>query len=199
MIRLAAMIDRVPRVALFAAAALIQVALIALMVFDRARILREGTEVMLQTRAVDPRDFLRGDYVALNYDVSNVAAGTLKDQPAQGENRTVFVRLAPKPDGFYEAVGAYTQPVAVVPPEVLMRGRILYGATCGGNAHSFCDKLQVKYGIERYFVPQGAGREIENARNQGRVAVVAAVTPAGRAAIKRLLVDGKPVYDEPLF
>jgi len=28
---------------------------------------------------------------------------------------------------------------------------------------------------------------------------VAAVTPSGRAAIKRLLLDGKPVYDEPLF
>jgi hypothetical protein len=29
--------------------------------------------------------------------------------------------------------------------------------------------------------------------------VVAAVVPTGRAAIKRLLVDGKPVYDEPWF
>jgi uncharacterized membrane-anchored protein len=55
------------------------------------------------------------------------------------------------------------------------------------------------YGIEKYFVPQGEGLEIEHSRNQGKVAIVAAVTPAGRAAIKRLLVDGKPVYDEPLF
>jgi hypothetical protein len=29
--------------------------------------------------------------------------------------------------------------------------------------------------------------------------VVAAVTPGGRAAIKRLLIDGQPVYDEPSF
>jgi len=29
--------------------------------------------------------------------------------------------------------------------------------------------------------------------------VVAAVTRSGQAAIKRLLLDGKPVYDEPLF
>jgi hypothetical protein len=31
------------------------------------------------------------------------------------------------------------------------------------------------------------------------VSVVAAVTPTGRAAIKRLLLGGKPVYDEPMF
>ena len=29
--------------------------------------------------------------------------------------------------------------------------------------------------------------------------VVAAVLLSGRAAIKRLLVDGEPVYDEPWF
>ena len=34
---------------------------------------------------------------------------------------------------------------------------------------------------------------------KGKVQIVAAVTPAGRAAIKRLLLDGKPVYDEPLY
>ncbi len=57
----------------------------------------------------------------------------------------------------------------------------------------------ISYGIERYFVPEGEGREIESARNEGKVAIVAAVTPAGRAAIKRLLVDGRLVYNEPLY
>jgi len=28
---------------------------------------------------------------------------------------------------------------------------------------------------------------------------VAAVAPTGRAAIKRLVLDGEPVYDEPWF
>jgi hypothetical protein len=40
---------------------------------------------------------------------------------------------------------------------------------------------------------------IEQARNQRKTSVVAAGTSDGRAAIKRLLIDGKPVYDEPLF
>jgi hypothetical protein len=63
----------------------------------------------------------------------------------------------------------------------------------------YCDRVEVAYGLERYFVPQGEGRAIESARNEGKVSIVAAVTKQGRAAIKRLLIDGKPVYEEPLF
>ena len=54
------------------------------MVYDRVRVLRQGSEVTLQTRPVDPRDFLRGDYVVLNYEITNLPAGALKDAPSQG-------------------------------------------------------------------------------------------------------------------
>lgn len=199
MMRIAEIAGRVPRWILFAAAALVQVALIALMVGDRAGILREGAEVTLQTRPVDPRDFLRGDYVALNYAISSLPAGELRNQPSSGSGTRVFVKLAPNAEGFYEAVSVHAEPVAVTPPERLIRGSVAAGATCGDAHRLFCEQLTINYGIESYFVPQGEGLEIEKARNQRKVSVVAAVTPAGRAAIKRLLIDGKPVYDEPLF
>ncbi|HEY5965599.1 MAG TPA: GDYXXLXY domain-containing protein, partial [Xanthobacteraceae bacterium] len=67
---LLASLARMPRPLWFALAGLVQLALIAMMVIDRASVLREGTEVLLQTRPVDPRDFLRGDYVVLSYDIS---------------------------------------------------------------------------------------------------------------------------------
>ena len=57
----------------------------------------------------------------------------------------------------------------------------------------------IRYNLESYFVPEGEGRKLEDVRNKGKLAVVAAVLPSGRAAIKRLLIDGKPVYEEPLF
>jgi uncharacterized membrane-anchored protein len=199
MMRLAAIVDRIPRFALFTLAGLVQVALIALMVIDRASILRTGTEVTLQTRPVDPRDFLRGDYVALAYDISTVAAGELKDRLGWRKGTPLFVKLAPQPDGTYHAVSVHLDPVAVTAPEILIRGLINSRWGCGREGRAFCDFITVSYGIESYFVPQGEGLEIEKARNQGKVTVVAAVTPAGRAAIKRLLIDGKPVYDEPLF
>lgn len=189
----------IPRVLLFALAAAIQVALVALMVYDRVRVLREGSEVTLQTRPVDPRDFLRGDYVVLTYEITNLPAGALKDTPSQGRGTPVFVKLARKGDGPHEAVSVHTEPVPVADGEALIRGRVTGGATCGSAQRAFCERLQINYGIERYFVPQDEGREIERSRNQGKVSVVAAVTPAGRAAIKRLLLGGKPVYDEPMF
>ena len=59
MASLAERVARIPKLVLFGAAALVQIALLAVMIVDRAQVLRDGTEVMLQTRPVDPRDFLR--------------------------------------------------------------------------------------------------------------------------------------------
>jgi uncharacterized membrane-anchored protein len=197
---LAERFGRIPKIVLFGAAALVQLALLAAMVIDRAQILRDGTEVMLQTRPIDPRDLLRGDYVVLGYDMSQLPAGPLLNQPASSRNPMLFVKLAPNRDGFYEAVSLHTEAVAVTNPEVLIRGRVLYGASCGGSGKpAFCDKLQVRYNLESYFVPQGEGKKLEEARNQRKLTVVAAVLPSGRAAIKRLLLDGQPVYEEPWF
>lgn len=192
-------LQRIPKVALFATAIVIQVALLALMIGDRAQILRGGTDVTLQTRPADPRDLLRGDYVRLGYDISEVPAGPLQDRPAAARNPTVFVKLAPSRDGLYEAVSVHTEAVPVTSPEVLIRGRVVSGATCGTGSRAFCAKLRINYGLERYFVPEGEGRKLEQARDKRKLVIVAAVAPSGRAAIKRLLLDGEPVYDEPWF
>jgi len=191
---LAGLFARVPRPIWFALAGLIQLALIAAMVVDRARVLRDGTEVTLQTRPVDPRDFLRGDYVVLSYDISTVPTGELKGKLPQNRQSYVFVKLAPKDDGFYAAVSAHLDSVPVGDKEVLIRGRVTNSRWCDR-----CDNFDVRYGLEKFFVPEGKGRELERARNRGKLSIVAAVTPSGRSAIKRLLLDGKAVYDEPLF
>jgi hypothetical protein len=108
----------------------------------------------------------------------------------------VFVKIAPSANGLYEAVSVHAEPVAVTAPEVLIRGRVAYSC---GSGRTFCDRLTIKYGLESYFVPEGEGRKLEQARNQQKLRVVAAVLPSGRAAIKRLLLDGEPVYEEPLY
>ncbi|MBR1367512.1 GDYXXLXY domain-containing protein [Bradyrhizobium ottawaense] len=189
--------QRIPKAALFAAAVLLQCVLLVLMVADRMQILREGTEVTLQTQPVDPRDLLRGDYVVLRYDISQLPAGALAGKPADARNPVVFVKLAPNADGVYAAVSAHAEPVPVTAPEVLIRGRVSY--SCGSNVRTFCDRLTIKYGLESYFVPEGEGGKLEQARNQQKLRIVAAVLPSGRAAIKRLLLDGEPVYEEPLY
>lgn len=196
---LALMMSRIPRVWLFVAAGLIQVFFIALMVSDRVYILRAGTNVTLKTRAVDPRDLLRGDYVILNYDISSVASGALKDMPSKGKGTAIYVKLAQAADGFHKAVSVHREPVPLAAGEVMIRGFLAAGDNCGPDRLDFCSSIQLNYGLESFFVPQGEGREIEKARNDGKLAVIAAVTSGGRAAIRRLLIDGNPVYDEPLF
>ena len=165
---------------LFIFAGLIQIGLIGLMVWDRAQMLREGSEVMLQTRPVDPRDFLRGDYVVLAYDISRIGTGSLKDTPATSKD--IYVKLAPKPEtDDYDVVSVHTAPVAVGAGEALIHGRVTSGGNCGpAEAHTYCDRINVDYGIEKYFVPEGEGRNIEDGRNAGKVTVVAAVTPTDR-------------------
>jgi len=190
MTNLAAVFGRVPKFVLFGAAGLIQIVLIGLMAADRVMILRTGVDVTLQTRPVDPRDFLRGDYVVLSYDISTVPAGSPADELSAERGNPIFVKLAPNRDGFYQAISVHAAPIDVASPEVLIRGHI---------AGSFGKTLQVRYGIERYFVPEGEGRNLEDARNRRKLTIVAAVAPTGRAAIKRLLIDGEPVYDEPWF
>ncbi|KQT16284.1 MULTISPECIES: GDYXXLXY domain-containing protein [unclassified Bradyrhizobium] len=192
--------QRMPKAVLFGAAVLLQSALLVLMVADRMQILREGVEVTLQTQPVDPRDLLRGDYVVLRYDISQLPAGSLKGKVADSRHPDVFVKLAPNADGIHQAVSVHAEPVAVTAPEVLIRGRVAnYGGSCGDDRRRFCDKLPIKYGLESYFVPEGEGRKLEDARNQQKLRIVAAVLPSGRAAIKRLLLDGEPVYEEPLY
>lgn len=188
---------RVPKAVLFGAAILLQCAILVLMVADRVRILREGREVTLQTRPVDPRDLLRGDYVVLGYDISQLPSGALAGQPTAERNPVMFVKLAPDANGLYQAVSVHAEPVTVTAPEVLIRGRVVY--SCGSTSRTFCDKLQIRYGLESYFVPEGEGKKLEQARNQQKLRVVAAVLPSGRAAIKRLLLDGEPVYEEPWY
>lgn len=195
---LAERLARIPKFVLFGAAALVQIALLSVMIIDRVQVLRDGTEVTLQTRPVDPRDFLRGDYVVLGYDITQLPAGPLRDQASGERHPLMYVKLAPNRDGVYEAVSAHTSPVAVTSPEVLIRGRVTYGATCGSKP-VFCEKLTIRYNLESYFVPEGEGRKLEDLRNERKLQVVAAVLPSGRAAIKRLLIDGKPVYEEPWF
>jgi uncharacterized membrane-anchored protein len=58
--------------------------------------------------------------------------------------------------------------------------------------------VNVRYGIERYYVPEGSGREIEDlGRNaERRLSVVVSVDAGGNAAIKRLMLDGKVLREE---
>ncbi|WP_038358420.1 GDYXXLXY domain-containing protein [Bosea sp. UNC402CLCol] len=183
-----------------ATALLLALGLLAL-VQQRASILSSGTEIRLRTVPVDPRDLFRGDYVVLAYPISVVDTGKDGDY-TRGE--TVYVTLRRDGEGFARAAGVSRDRPAASGDTVVIAGRVTSTSACALNDAGEFDcsgdrrRLRIAYGIESYFVPQGEGRAIETT-DKARVEVVAAVSASGQAAIKRLLIDGKPVYAEPPY
>lgn len=67
-----------------------QSAVLAYMVVDRAQLLQNGREIILDVLPVDPRSLFRGDYVILNYGpLSRIDGKLFTDIPE--DTRTVYV------------------------------------------------------------------------------------------------------------
>jgi uncharacterized membrane-anchored protein len=134
-----------------------------------------GKSVVLQTAPVDPMDIFRGEYVQLSYQIS-----ILRDMPELATleyGDKVYVRL--EQDG---EVWKATEVSKTKHDEwdVFIAGEVDWVAS---------DIVMLRYGIESYFVPQGKGTEIQNARD---IKVRAVINSSGQAFIKGLIVDGAP-------
>ena len=151
--------------------------------FIQERTLAAGTVISLETRLVDPRDLLRGDYVTLNYKISDVAFGLFS--PARTNQvppgQTVYVALGPRGQ-FYEVVRASTEELAPAAGQVLLKGR----SQSRWNSAT-AKTVRVLYGLESYYVREGTG----NPRGK-KLTVQAAVPASGQARIKQVFIDGKP-------
>uniref|UniRef100_A0A9E8A0N9 GDYXXLXY domain-containing protein n=1 Tax=Bosea sp. NBC_00436 TaxID=2969620 RepID=A0A9E8A0N9_9HYPH len=198
-----ALVGKVPLLWRALATALLLVLVLFALVEQRAQILRGGTEIRLRTVPIDPRDLFRGDYVVLNYPISTVEADTVgKADFERGER--VYVSLGRDEQGFAKAIGVSRDWPKAGEGTVVIAGRVTATSTCATNADGVFDcsgrrnRLGIAYGLESYFVPQGEGKAIETT-DKARIEVVAAVSSSGEAAIKRLLIDGKPVYAEPPY
>lgn len=184
---------------LFAAilVALLQTAFLGYMIEGRASILRNGVDVVLKTVPVDPRDLLRGDYVVLSYDISNIPADKITGGfPTEATDAQVSVRLEKQPDGFWTVSEASFGALAPKDGTVVAQSAPFYFYPTPDSPPS---SLNVEYGIERYYVPEGEGLVLEEARNASALSVTASVDDGGRMQIRSIAIDGKPLYEEPLY
>jgi uncharacterized membrane-anchored protein len=196
-------IARVPLLLRYVLAALALCGLIVAMILPRAAILRSGQEARLEVVPIDPRDLFRGDYVVLGYRI-----GTVNPPPGVStpftRGQQVFVTLRPDSNGKSQAVAISAERPTASGNDIVISGVVSTPSTCQLNDAGARDcklgsrAVGVRYGLESYFVPQGEGKKIERVE-KARLEVIAAVAPSGQAAIKRLLIDGQPVYDEPPF
>ena len=175
---------------------LAQVAVLGSMIWGRASILRNGREVVLQVQPVDPRDLLRGDYVTVDYTASRVPQALVtgaKKEPFSSYH-TIFVRLKPGADGLWQPVAASYDAPAPAPAadEVDIRGTVDFVPDQNAD-------LRVLYGIERFYLPEGEGRPIEEGIGQRPFRMKVAVAADGSPQIKAFYDGDQQIYAEPLY
>ena len=143
------------------------------------------TTIMVKTQSYGPRDLLSGQYIRLTYSFSTIIGlwdsakkKTIYPEWAEGLNvhykykKEIWVILH-EIDGFYEPKAAsYNKPSNLREGEVAIRGIIR--------------NISIKYGIERYFVPEGTP---EPERDDTTVRIN--IYENGATRIDQVFVDGK--------
>lgn len=125
-----------------------------------------GKTIILATMPVDPFDLLRGQYMAINYEISNLP----KISGAEAGD-SIYVFLEPDKQGIFRMKN-----VSLEKPTtgVFIKAKLLNNG-------------RAEYGIEQYFFEKGAQIPTTN------ITVEAKVSSSGRARIVQLLKNGKPV------
>jgi uncharacterized membrane-anchored protein len=159
-----------------------QFAVLAGMIFFYQAIVIGGTEVVLKTVPIDPRDILRGQYVALRYDISTLKSNDCSASDCLGykfppTGDTLYVSLKNR-GGIWEANGASgNKPFS----GVFIKGTVvnIYGS-----------QVNVKYGIESYFVSPDKATELEAAVRRGILLMKVVVDGEGNAVVRGVFDNG---------
>ncbi|WP_019962353.1 GDYXXLXY domain-containing protein [Woodsholea maritima] len=197
-------------------------ALLGSLVYIHAKARAEGDEIILSMEPVDPRDVLLGHYIQIRtplhqLDTKNFLA------PKRGwkTGDTVYVRIAPGPQGRWQAVELYMSPPAQA-QGLVVQGQVSWvrqdfdyeevtptdADAPGGELEaaerpirrrqiesSGRDVLNVIYTIERYYADRETALALEALRNEDRVQLIASVGAEGRIVIKGLVIDGERHID----
>lgn len=178
------------------AVVLVQSLVLGWMVWDRVSLLSSGREIRAAVVPVDPRDIFRGDYVVLGYAFSTRQDIALPAGSRLGD--TVYALLKKQEAGDWSLVSITAiAPEAASESEVVVKGIIDSVRAVSKDSKELVGR--VRYGIERFYVPEGTGRALEQQVRENRIVAVLAVGSNGKVALKALETDGKRVAEEPLL
>lgn len=184
------------RIPLLALVVVLQTAALVGMVAIKHRTLITGTPVLLKTEPIDPRSLFRGDYVQLNYDIGSLDYDQVTGDRDFERHDEVYVLLR-QGEKFWEPVSIHREMPPRGTDDVVIRGKVRYsGLWVGGQERA---GLNIRYGIENYFVPEGEGMALERPAEGEEVTILVAVDENGDSAIKAVLVNDEVRYEEKLF
>jgi uncharacterized membrane-anchored protein len=174
----------------------VQSLVIGWMVWDRVALLSSGREIKAVVVPVDPRDIFRGDYVTLGYGFTSGTDIALPQGARMGE--TVYALLKEQAPSEWALVSVSAEkPEARGAGEVVLKS--IVDSARRGEASGPPTVGRLRYGIERFYVPQGEGLEIEKQVREKRIVAVLAVGGDGKAALKGLEADGQRIAEEPVW
>lgn len=179
----------------FIAAIALQALLLLVLILLKASVTMNGTEVVLHIMPVDPRDPLRGDYITFRYDISRLDPYLFETKPTNGQ--TIYVPLA-KSGKYWQAQTAISTQQPQGSSQIFIKAKVVNGgASAAGSLKDPYDwrseklnPVDVQYGIEEFFIPEGTGQTLApDATND--IAAKVIVDRNGNAVLKQVYVNGK--------
>jgi uncharacterized membrane-anchored protein len=176
---------------------LVSTAFLALMVAQEQLRRQMGTEIVLRAHPVDPRDLLRGAYVALAYDIERVH---LPDLPAPADpsgwkaGDELFLGLAPE-NGAWKPVSLGREKPAAGPfVRAIYQRREDYADVTAPGANMPVDIL-IDIGADHYYADEITAKALENDIRENGLDIILAVGGDGKLSIKGLVLNGQKQYE----
>ncbi|TYR79732.1 DUF2157 domain-containing protein [Priestia megaterium] len=142
---------------LLAGVIVLQLVIIGCIVARNETVLQNGTEIKLALEPLDPRSLIQGDYVILNYEISDI------EIPKAAFRERVKIVLRKNNEGIHEYANFYNRndqwnrPYKPKTSDVIITGTYHMG--------------NIAYGIENFFIPEGTGQKVESEARFAKVRV----------------------------
>lgn len=152
-----------------------------------------GEEILIKTKAYDPRDLFRGDYVQLSYEINDIDIdkfdkGILDkidehNSFAELKQKKLYVKLTKK-DEYYDI-----DKVTLKKPKegIYIEGRYKYDIW-GNSKGRRVKAIRVDYALDKYFVPENTGKELEEKVRDGE-ALAKIKVHKGYVVLKEIIVN----------
>jgi uncharacterized membrane-anchored protein len=140
-----------------------QLAFLAGMIAYHQAKLASASIILLKTIPYDPRSIFRGPYVSLTYEISSLPVKLLKDAKVADikSGDELFVALA-KEGTYWEPSGIYKRKPDTA--GIFLRGRVdEYWRYYNYNGNDKERKVNLRYGIESFFLNEERAKEVEKA------------------------------------
>ncbi len=161
------------------------------MIYGHASHLANGKEVILESGFIDPRDLFRGHYVRLNLTVGELGKDKVKRDRDFKRNEVVYVELAKSDDIFWKAVKLWHE-IPQGSDKAFIKAKMVHSFRTGGGT-------RIDFPFDRYFAPKIRAKELEKFRRDQKLGVVLSLNENGEGLIKGITVEGKVIYNEPLY